>query len=64
MKKQFCLNRRLQELDLSEQNFYLGNKINNIKPIIDTNIPNYSKRKNFINSFSKKQSKYIYNKMP
>ena len=57
MKRQLCLNRKLQELDLNEQNYYLGNKINAMKPVINTNILNYNKKNNFVRSFSKKQSK-------
>lgn len=34
MKRQLFLNRRLYELDLFEQNKYLGERINTIKPAI------------------------------
>ena len=57
MKRQFCLNRKLHKIDLNEQNVYLMNKINTMKPVINTNIPNYNDRNNLIKSFSKSQSK-------
>ena len=44
MKRQLCLNRKLYELELFEQNKYLGDKINSIKSIINTNITNSSLR--------------------
>ena len=57
MKRQFCLNRKLHKIDLNEQNVYLMNKINTMKPAINTNIPNYNDRNNLIKNFSKNQSK-------
>jgi hypothetical protein len=56
MKKQLILNRKLYELDLLEQNKYLGNKINSMKPVIKSSIPNLFYRNEFIKSLSKKQS--------
>lgn len=57
MKRQLCLNRKLHKIDLSEQNVYLMNKINTMKPAINTNISNNYNKNNFIKSFSKNQSK-------
>ena len=37
MKRQLFLNKRLHDLDLFQQNIYLGSKIMNIQPCIKTN---------------------------
>jgi len=58
MKRQLCLNRRLYELDLLEQNKYLCNKINSMKPVINTNTP-FKYRNEFLRSSSTKNSKYF-----
>lgn len=57
MKRPLYLNRRLYELDLIEQNKYLGGKINTIKPLINTkakSISNYNYY--FNNNMSNQQS--------
>ena len=56
MKRQLCLNRRLYEIDLLEQNIYLGNKINTIKPSINKNIKNLKYINDLSKSCSKRQS--------
>ncbi len=56
MKRQLCLNRRLYEIDLLEQNIYLGNKINTIKSSINTNIHNLKYINDLSKSCSKRQS--------
>jgi hypothetical protein len=53
MKRQLYLNRRLYELDLFEQNKYLGERINTIKPAIynkssSLDYKNYFTNKNMI----------------
>lgn len=56
MKRQLCLNRRLYEIDLREQNLYLGNKINAMKPIVNSYIPNLYGKNELAKSLSKRQS--------
>ena len=56
MKRQLCLNRKLYELELFEQNKYLGDKINSLKSIINTNINNSSLRNYPSPYLSKRQS--------
>jgi len=57
MKKQLCLNRRLYLLDLCEQNIYLGNKLDSMKPMIKSGRYSSFSRKGYINHFSKNKSK-------
>ena len=59
MKRQLILNRKLYELDLIEQNKYLGNKINSIKPVVKSSIPNLFYKNELIRGFSRKQSMYF-----
>lgn len=56
MKRQLCLNRKLYEMDLLDQNKYLGNKINSIKPAINSNIHSLKYINDITKSFSKRQS--------
>lgn len=56
MKRQLCLNRRLYEIDLREQNLYLGNKINAMKPIVNSYIPNLYGKNELAKRLSKRQS--------
>lgn len=59
MKRQLCLNRKLQEFDLFEQNKYLGNKINSMKPSVKSFSPEKHNKNILIKTESKKQSTYI-----
>lgn len=57
MKRQLFLNKRLHDLDLFQQNIYLGSKIMNIQPAIKTN-----KRKAItFENVNKANCNYIYN---
>ena len=56
MKRQLCLNRKLYQMDLLDQNKYLGNKINSIKPAINSNIHSLKYIHDITKSFSKRQS--------
>lgn len=60
MKRQLCLNRKLYEMDLLDQNKYLGNKIDSIKPAINSNIRSLKYINDITKSFSKRQSTYIF----
>lgn len=60
MKRQLCLNRKLYEMDLLDQNKYLGNKIDSIKPAINSNIRSLKYLNDITKSFSKRQSTYIF----
>jgi hypothetical protein len=60
MKRQLCLNRKLYEMDLVDQNKYLGNKIDSIKPAINSNIRSLKYINDITKSFSKRQSTYIF----
>lgn len=60
MKRQLCLNRKLYEMDLLDQNKYLGNKIDSIKPAINSNIGSLKYLNDITKSFSKRQSTYIF----
>ena len=54
MKKPLFLNRRLYELELLEQNKYLGEKINKTKPVIITKAPSQDYKHFFSNTNSSK----------
>ena len=55
MKKPLCLNKKLYKINIFEQNKYLGNKLNSIKPVIKTNFQNIYYRNVLSKSSSKKQ---------
>ena len=60
MKRQLYLNKKLYEIDLLEQNKYLGNKINSSKHIIKTTFINfYSRNKLTKSSTNKKGIKFF-----
>ena len=55
MKKTLCLNKKLYKINIFEQNKYLGNKLNSMKPTIKTNFQNIYYRNGLYKSSSKKQ---------
>ena len=61
MKRQLCLNRKLYQKDLFDQNRYLGNKIDAIKPAINSNIKSLKYINDISKSFSKRQSIKFFN---
>ena len=60
MKRQLILNKRLYEKDLNEQNLYLGNKINTVKPTLKLNYTDIDllQGKELPKGFSCKKRKY------
>ena len=48
MKKPLFLNRRLYEIDKFNQNVYLYNKLNSVKPAINTNIYYFNSQKELV----------------